>query len=114
MRISDWSSDVCSSDLPCFSISRLRSIGRPGAGVFAVGAADARGAAAKSSALADTAAGLPGTAYRGANAAVGDRQSVAEGKRVSVRVGLGGSRNSKKKKKPPSEHQTDHVIHNQS
>src|SRR3546814_18642223 len=65
------------------SSARLRSVGRPGAGVFAVGAADARGAAAKSSALAETAAGLLGPAYRGATAAVGFK-SIATASAPSV------------------------------
>src|SRR3546814_21155280 len=68
MRISDWSSDVCSSDLP----TRRDQPSRP-----------ARGRA-----------GRPAPTPRRA----ADRKSVVEGKSVSVRVDLGGRRIIKKKK----------------
>src|SRR3546814_20542475 len=71
MRISDWSSDVCSSDLIfCVALPLDR---------FAIGGVDAQ--------------------KMGQLAVDGheDRKSVVEGKSVSVRVDLGGSRIIKKK-----------------
>src|SRR3546814_3934519 len=72
MRISDWSSDVCSSDL---STSRTPN-----------GAACARGSRT-------IAASTP------CGSGSGDRKSVVKGKSVSVRVDLGGRRIIKQKKK---------------
>src|SRR3546814_15926723 len=114
MRISDWSSDVCSSDLAC------------GAGA---GACAARGGTAVHGRHRQSAArggacgkgrirphrlsrddGRPGqdAAPQGAWRAAGgarqcgtERKSVGSGKRVSVRVNLGGRRSFKKKKKKP-------------
>src|SRR3546814_16196829 len=87
MRISDWSSDVCSSDLrragrpqyPRLSVARRA---RPARG-HAAGARDLRHAQL---------AAEPGSRHRA------DRKSVVEGKSVSVRVTLGGRRIIKKKK----------------
>src|SRR3546814_17004780 len=82
MRISDWSSDVCSSDLP--SLLYLErgfdcvKYGQP---------ADAPGLEVTIPTLA--AAGL---------APSGDRQRVVSGKSASVRVDTGGRRTIKKKK----------------
>src|SRR3546814_14990936 len=109
MRISDWSSDVCSSDLIGEDFSRL---------LFGVGAVLAltllvlwRYGLARigqrylgDSPFADLCIydGVERSALSGAEAidadAVGlDRKSVAEGKRVSVRVDLGGRRFINKK-----------------
>src|SRR3546814_5961667 len=97
MRISDWSSDVCSSDLglrcrsaPARTAFEIRS--RVDAGVRTVGrpAADHRQLRRP---------------YRRDPAA--DRESVVEGKSVSVRVDLGGLRSIKKKKRPNA---TDKLI----
>src|SRR3546814_19089304 len=111
MRISDWSSDVCSSDLgriqkngapllddPVFAarlarveialenlrIMHLRIL----ANVQAGGAPGAESSMLK----------IVGTELRQGLAAL-DRKSVVEGKRGSVRVDLGGRRILKKKKK---------------
>src|SRR3546814_19568989 len=86
MRISDWSSDVCSSDL------RLR------AGPIAVsGAAGGRRrqAVERTSNAASPASGRPETSTE----VTSDRKSVVEGKSVSIRVDLGGRRNIKTKNK---------------
>src|SRR3546814_18585956 len=80
MRISDWSSDVCSSDLQIGAVQFLvtipptfaRSLVRGERPVILV-EADATDPAATSNAVAD-------------------RKSVVKGKRVSVRVDLGGRR----------------------
>src|SRR3546814_15461103 len=98
MRISDWSSDVCSSDLHLF---------RP------TGAARAEVAWRKAPGPVGRAvSGLLGTRHAREHAsragyarAVGtpiprpDRKSVVEGKRGSVRVDCGGRRLIKKKNK---------------
>src|SRR3546814_16710352 len=110
MRISDWSSDVCSSDLThaCFAIQRhaanpvlsCRAAGlsvRPSPDRAAGGLGGARqrpdvhaGAADRGGAgNGDHDGWRPGT----------DRKSVVEGKSVSVRVYLGGRRIIKQKKK---------------
>src|SRR3546814_12857262 len=110
MRISDWSSDVCSSDLgaqggnsaaqvqgvptsgwrqplPAHSTQRLQALvvslptGRRRAGVLHRGVPKSH------------AGGGP------CRTRSGDRKSVVEGKRVSVRVDLGGRRIIKKKKR---------------
>src|SRR3546814_1335457 len=81
VRISDWSSDVCSSDLRATApLSRRR--GRPRR-------AD-RGLAGRSWRSSSASGGRPGRA---------DRKSVVSGKSVSVRVDLGGRRIIKKKNK---------------
>src|SRR3546814_11823061 len=103
MRISDWSSDVCSSDLRQFRIihgRRQRQV--------AVGEVPATGQ--QHVAFAEIDAGAPdvpafdGGFGDGDGIAVGfgvflddeDRKSVVEGKGVSVRVDLGGLRIIKK------------------
>src|SRR3546814_14153021 len=95
MRISDWSSDVCSSDL---------AVRRPAA---ARGAGGDRLPAAADGAIVRGGAGDGGGAGRGIarrkaarHRGVGawrDRKSVVSGKSVSVRVDLGGRRIIKKK-----------------
>src|SRR3546814_16825128 len=96
MRISDWSSDVCSSDLsrsrPRADRGRRTAAGRPAA----------RPAAPRPPcpSVRAAAAGLPPEGYgRRPASPAGDRKSVVEGKSVSVRVDLGGRRIIKKKKK---------------
>src|SRR3546814_17705206 len=79
MRISDWSSDVCSSDLP-------------GAGAAAAGDGERQAAVAPGPRLRASA----GLGHRRSGDA-GDRKSVVSGKSVSVRVDLGGRRIIKKK-----------------
>src|SRR3546814_19889172 len=96
MRISDWSSDVCSSDLwPDKEGAGMMSSMHKNTVAFAVLLASAGtvAAALKTSGPANP---LP-AAVQSAPAA--DRKSVVSGKRVSVRVDLGGRRILKKKKK---------------
>src|SRR3546814_11345856 len=94
MRISDWSSDVCSSDLfqraesrPGPQRARLRQAGSPPppGTTWALN----RKAPARASAAAPARPATP--PYRV------DRKSVVEGKRVSGRVDVGGRRIIKKK-----------------
>src|SRR3546814_12412126 len=78
MRISDWSSDVCSSDLNA-RLGKIVVIG-----TLRIGAAH------------HFAVGLPAVRDRSRLVrpvpTTADRQSVVEGKSVSVRVDLGGRR----------------------
>src|SRR3546814_5392867 len=83
MRISDWSSDVCSSDLPTGS-RRCRP------SVFRRSPSPAAPMSANRASLTRLQGGRRLPAYR--TRPVGDRKSVVEGKRVSVLVDLGGRR----------------------
>src|SRR3546814_18603231 len=116
MRISDWSSDVCSSDLSrCLGggaqgfhlRARAGRIGgdRRGGGGFGgarprlyrhAGAAQGQASAGR---LGGTAAApVPGAAVRRRRGPPADRTSVVSGNRLPVRVDLGGRRLFKKKK----------------
>src|SRR3546814_15419898 len=105
MRISDWSSDVCSSDLHpqdlvddaiALFVAALDDVAvglgghgsEPGLGIGAWGFGQAR-------ASGDFAV----IGFRTVGHA--DRKSVVEGKGVSVRVGLGGRRTLKTKQSKP-------------
>src|SRR3546814_16925290 len=81
MRISDWSSDVCSSDL----VERVAG----GAGVVPGDLRAERDRIGR---------GRGHVADRCRGRGRRERKSVVEGKSVSVRVALGGSRNIKKNK----------------
>src|SRR3546814_13490597 len=105
MRISDWSSDVCSSDL--VDLSRIQPSGAAGADTEARHT-DGAVQVLRDSCAAEAAAGanargstvMPNLQNRIAivtGAAPGDRKSVVSGKSVSVRVDLGGRRIIKKK-----------------
>src|SRR3546814_21034105 len=107
MRISDWSSDVCSADLHRVQAGHGPS---PGAGADRVGIVQIDD-------MADAVAGMvalhigagsgqhagpgrmAGPGLGPGEAVAGDRKSVLEGKRVSVRVALGGRRQIKQKRK---------------
>src|SRR3546814_11291942 len=108
MRISDWSSDVCSSDLPVTvavsladkldTLATFYIIGEQPTGSkdpFALRRA-AIGAIALiiENGLRFRLGGLLSDYILGVSA----RKSLVEGKRVAVRVDLGGRRNHKKKK----------------
>src|SRR3546814_6336335 len=82
MRISDWSSDVCSSDLPVTAADAAIALGVDR--VLSSGGAAERGASASHSCT-------PTPAWMSPS----DRKSVVSGKSVSVRVDLGGRRISK-------------------
>src|SRR3546814_20068222 len=99
MRISDWSSDVCSSDLPGCSEDAVA----PGQILKLVDAVEIPDPPLACAPLLVLVAEhqppveLPAdTAQRGCRQ---DRKSVVEGKSVSVRVDLGGRRSIKKKQK---------------
>src|SRR3546814_17866835 len=86
MRISDWSSDVCSSD--------LHGAARPDARWFRTAYRH------QSSRPVCIDRPVVRRAVRGAASPRGDRKSVVWGKSVSVRLDLGGRRFMKKKKQP--------------
>src|SRR3546814_16061241 len=94
MRISDWSSDVCSSDLlaDAFVVQQITIAPQHEAGLIAgQGSGDRDEAALR--------LGID-VLYPQADQEIEglDRKSVVEGKSVSVRVDLGGRRIIKKKK----------------
>src|SRR3546814_21099878 len=95
MRISDWSSDVCSSDLRrrhlslAGAVRRLRRVEYAGRGS---GRNRLFGEARPVARRADAGARIARCSQR-------DRKSVVEGKSVSVRVDIGGRRIIKKKQK---------------
>src|SRR3546814_19516659 len=99
MRISDWSSDVCSSDLrppPSPACAGPRLQGRRGP----AHAGDGGGLVARRHHRQCHRAGLlPDRPDR-------DRKSAVEGKRGSVRVDLGGRRTIKKKKNKKASYTT--------
>src|SRR3546814_12552856 len=93
MRISDWSSDVCSSDL----ITKLDTHAYHPHRLCPHPLVSAR--AAPQHDPGHHARGVRAASERGA-AVAGDRKSVVEGKSVSVRVDLGGRSIIKKKTIP--------------
>src|SRR3546814_18302475 len=120
MRISDWSSDVCSSDLhysSAFTVL-MRAAGIPARVVtgYQGGYWNKLGdylLVRNSDAHAWSEVWLAGRgwvrvdptgAVRPERVSLGDRKSVVSGKSVSVRVGLGGRRIIKKKKKEHKKH----------
>src|SRR3546814_15932997 len=101
MRISDWSSDVCSSDLGArLADPRRRTAPRDHAGARQARVQDgiaprisfARAGATQRQMVRDSRWRF----RRGRQGRPGDRKSGVWGKRVSVRVDLGGRRNIKK------------------
>src|SRR3546814_15352698 len=101
MRISDWSSDVCSSDLT----GAGQAVAMPGV-VDAIAAMRAAGVTVIVNTN-RTAANAKGTedTLRAAGLGELDRKSVVSGKSVSVRVDLGGRRIIKTKN-----HKFEHSI----
>src|SRR3546814_15995433 len=89
MRISDWSSDVCSSDLFLAQLVEARAMAHRDGGPQGCGRCEqADGFAHHLRALVIKQAGHPVYAL--------ERKSVVEGKSASVRVDLGGRCISKK------------------
>src|SRR3546814_20762359 len=107
MRISDWSSDVCSSDLAIAGDEALLAAQASDGSVWIVDPVDgtANFAAGRTPFTVVVAYLLDGQTRAGwihdpcANRTTTDRKSVVEGKSVSVRVDLGGCSIIKKKKK---------------
>src|SRR3546814_17972647 len=99
MRISDWSSDVCSSDLLDDRGPGVTDRFTPGrrAGAFGIHAGTPRRTVAPHPEGARRRRGArraqdPDGRWWSRHAAGVERKSVMEGKRVSVRVDLGGAR----------------------
>src|SRR3546814_12109495 len=97
MRISDWSSDVCSSDLPGWSETRICAQLNC-AEELPASAALRMYSSAFSLSRSTCRPAISRRAYRK------DRKSVVEGTSVSVRVDLGGRRIIKKKIKHSLQH----------
>src|SRR3546814_12881673 len=92
MRISDWSSDVCSSDLPPPLKDTQSAL------LCAAAHRHSRATSGGADGLGDVA--LPARQILSRDPRLrGDRKRVVWGKRVSVRVNLGGRRIIKKKKR---------------
>src|SRR3546814_12667442 len=93
MRISDWSSDVCSSDLSCNSASAFSAFSA--AAKFISSCVTGRSPCSNLSQYWSTAS----TNWQVADTKSAiDRKSAVSGKSVSVRVDLGGRRIIQKKK----------------
>src|SRR3546814_13980354 len=88
MRISDWSSDVCSSDLRPIWAARSQAWAVAGGGWHTAPAASGR----RGESAGDD------RRRRSDQCRRRDRKSVVQGKSVSVRVDLGGRRIIKKKR----------------
>src|SRR3546814_20966549 len=103
MRISDWSSDVCSSDRPRIFLAAAEHLGVAPPQILHVGddpvmdMAGARDAGLRTAWI--NRDGLPWPSD--------DRKSDVSGKSVSVRVDLGGRRHIKTKKQPPNPNPTN-------
>src|SRR3546814_17228730 len=99
MRIGDWSSDVCSSDLanliPDFS-PKPAAAHRPDDRRIANGALGPHQSKGQTIARRQGATAVKKSGQTPAQ----DRQSVVEGRRVTVRVDLGGRRQIKKTRNP--------------
>src|SRR3546814_14670694 len=107
MRISDWSSDVCSSDLPAgCERRRIAAAGEPDA--RRLGADDAHAGVVEEGV--ERADRVTAAAHAGGDSVRKERKSVVDGKWVSGRVDLGGRRSSKKKSIKLQCHMT-HVYH---
>src|SRR3546814_14354088 len=97
LRISDWSSDVCSSDLRCsIVIPPIPPTKSPATSAPRPRTPSAAAAALPSRSHSRSAPPLPPHPARVASRRT-DRKSVVQGKSVSVRVALGGRRILKKK-----------------
>src|SRR3546814_14638328 len=91
MRISDWSSDVCSSDLPACGAARMSKddVSRIRLAIWIPSFLYGR--------ICDHPPRMCHHRWHGSSASPQDRKSVVSGKSVSVRVDLGGRRIIKKK-----------------
>src|SRR3546814_11089613 len=95
MRISDWSSDVCSSDLVHIAFDHEHAAGLAGSGRGAIEIVE-RAALVEQRGFGRIQ--IFGLAVADDAAAERDRKSYGQGPSVSVRVDIGGRRSIKKKK----------------
>src|SRR3546814_13234331 len=104
MRISDWSSDVCSSDLILVENYKVGNLARYGLGYDDLKESHPGIIYCSITGFGQTGPYAPRAGYdylaqgMGGIMSLTDRKSVVEGKSVSVRVDLGGRRILKKKK----------------
>src|SRR3546814_20348379 len=108
LRISDWSSDVCSSDLCCrWVIMSMAGMNMSTAGVWP-NSTSGTGASGCHAGMARPAAFnfSNSASYSAKRADWRDRKGVVEGKSVSVRVCPGGRRNINKQQQK-QQHQTE-------
>src|SRR3546814_17561562 len=99
MRISDWSSDVCSSDLPVGAERLGGGANRADLGVRGGVVERPRGVGGdREDDTVTHHCRADGDFVRARGIRGRDRKSVVSGKRVSVRVDIGGRRSIKKKK----------------
>src|SRR3546814_19725026 len=97
MRISDWSSDVCSSDLPqLYALSHVVAVAPDTSSVYGT-TPIAQYHGLHASDFITTPATIAGASAASDAGSYTDRKSVVSGKSVSVRVDLGGRRIIKKK-----------------
>src|SRR3546814_18312313 len=111
MRISDWSSDVCSSDLPASTLPRASLAVRTQVHHHDAGVGGSQ-RLRRQAAIGERAWPVrlhehvrPAHQVEERLAARLDRKSGGEGKRVSVRVDIGGGRIIKKKKQKENKKQ---------
>src|SRR3546814_12125167 len=109
MRISDWSSDVCSSDLGLTSVVQVASV--PSISVPVVSTTLAPRMGKRASAIRwRVTAGPKSNSWFPSTMMPRDRQSVVLGKSVSVRVDLGGRRIIQKKQTSLYFHHDSYLI----
>src|SRR3546814_16848333 len=113
MRISDWSSDVCSSDLPtmersskaeCWEQAQDAETETGSRQLLAVDGLICGGCARG---LEQRLRKLEGVVDAGVHYLTADRKSVVKGQSVSGRVAVGGGRISKKKRKKKKKSRKD-------
>src|SRR3546814_20793788 len=114
MRISDWSSDVCSSDLALLQLVRRGALHQQQRAQRPVPqAASQRAERPASRAELCLRMQLRQGVGAGERAGARDRQSVVSGKSVSVRVDPGGRRLIQKKKQNKQSTQRTNILHTQ-
>src|SRR3546814_17340206 len=103
MRISDWSSDVCSSDLERASTAALAVTAIRSRSMSSTSLMLHQAALTGMFTICSVESSLISSSSRAKRTAIThtgeDRKSVVQGKSVSVRVDLGGRRSMKKKTK---------------
>src|SRR3546814_12728510 len=108
MRISDWSSDVCSSDLACRSTD-LRSLEGKSGPPASSGRTPFCGGSSSLRLCVRRGWGPAVRSHPYCSNAAEDRKSVVSGKSVSVRVDLGGRRIIKKTTETMTHNECNHA-----
>src|SRR3546814_18557741 len=112
MRISDWSSDVCSSDLATTASHRPMAMRAPGMPVSSRSSENSQADTTAKQGLANSegCSDSPAKLIQRVAPLISDRKSVVSGKSVSVRLDLGGRRIIKKKNKKKKQQSTSYKI----